>query len=238
MALYVIGDLHLSFSSDKPMEVFGEHWESHFDKIKADWVARVSESDTVIIPGDVSWAMTFANAKADLEWIDALPGKKVIFKGNHDLWWVSKTKMISVFEHIEFVHNAFSVYNHIDSISGEPIKIALCGTRGWICPGEDFTGNDEKIYRRELLRLEGSIKMARDEGYTQIIGVLHFPPTNERKEASGFTEIFEKYGIEQVVYGHVHGKQNFKNAINGKFREIDYHLTSCDFLDFKLLQLL
>lgn len=238
MALFVIGDLHLGFSSDKPMEVFGAHWESHFDKIKADWTEQVTEHDTVIIPGDSSWAMTFPHAKADLDWIDALPGRKLIFKGNHDLWWVSKAKMSAAYEHLSFIHNGFDVYTHKCEETGETKEIAICGTRGWLCPGEEFTPEDEKVYKRELLRLENSIKMALDAGFTEIIGVLHYPPTNERKEASGFTEIFEKYHVKQVVYGHVHGKPNFKNAINGKFRGIDYFLTSCDFLDFKLLKLL
>jgi len=227
MALFVIGDLHLSFGSDKPMEVFGAHWDAHYDKIKADWLDKVTNEDTVIVPGDISWAITFEGAKIDLAWINDLPGRKIIFKGNHDYWWVSKTKMDHVFNKIEFVHNSFAAYGNL----------AICGTRGWICPGDAFTDDDEKIYKRELMRLENSILQALKAGYTKIIGVLHFPPTNEKKEPSGFTEIFQKYAITQVVYGHVHAKSNFKNAINGNFHDVTYWLTSCDYLDFKLLQL-
>ena len=228
MALYVIGDLHLSFGGDKPMEVFGAHWDAHYEKVKNDWLEHISEIDTVIIPGDISWAITFEGAKIDLEWIHQLPGKKIIFKGNHDYWWVSKTKMDPFFDSINFVHNSFGVYE----------DYAICGTRGWICPGEEFTLEDEKVYKRELMRLENSIRQAQAKGFDKIIGVLHYPPTNEKKEPSGFTELFQKYDIKQVVYGHIHGKSNFRNALKGNFNGVNYHLTSCDFLDFKLLQLL
>ena len=226
MALFVIGDLHLSFGADKPMEIFGAHWDAHYDKIKEDWLEKVSALDTVILPGDISWAISFEGAKIDLDWIEALPGKKIIFKGNHDYWWVSKSKMDRVFDQIEFVHNSFATYE----------DIAICGTRGWICPGDGFTAADEKIYKREVLRLENSLKQAVKAGFEKIYGVLHFPPTNEKKERSGFTDLFESYGVTQVFYGHVHAKSNFKNALNGTFRSVNYTLTSCDYLDFKLLQ--
>ncbi|OJV66417.1 MAG: serine/threonine protein phosphatase [Clostridiales bacterium 38-18] len=228
MALYIIGDLHLSFGGDKPMEVFGAQWDKHFDKIKADWLDKVKDEDTVILPGDISWAISFNGAFEDLNWIEGLPGKKIIFKGNHDYWWVSKTKMDPVFKTINFVHNTYGIYE----------DYAICGTRGWICPGDDFSEEDERVYKRELIRLELSIKEAMKNGYSKIIGVLHFPPTNEHKAASGFTEIFERYGIEHVIYGHVHGKSNFRNALKGEYHGVNYYLTSCDYLDFKLLKLL
>ena len=227
MALFIIGDLHLSFGADKPMEVFGAHWDAHYEKIKADWLEKVTDADTVIIPGDISWAITFEGAKIDLDWINVLPGRKIIFKGNHDYWWVSKTKMDPVFDRIEFVHNTYAHYG----------DLAICGTRGWICPGDAFTADDDKVYKRELIRLENSIKQAQKSGFTKILGVLHYPPTNEKKEPSGFTEIFERYGITQAVYGHVHGKSNFRNALNGNYRGVNYWSTSCDYLDFKLMQL-
>lgn len=228
MSLYIIGDLHLSFGEDKPMEIFGAHWEAHFEKIKSDWLNRVAPEDTVILPGDTSWAITFEGVRKDLDWIGQLPGTKIVFKGNHDYWWVSKKKMDAAYPEFKFVHNTFSVYE----------DVAICGTRGWICPNDDFSSEDEKVYKRELMRLENSIKQAVQAGYDKIIGVLHFPPTNEKKEPSGFTDIFEKYGIKTVVYGHVHGKGNFKNALNGNYRGVQYYLTSCDYLDFKLLKLL
>lgn len=228
MALYIIGDLHLSFGGDKPMEVFGAHWDKHFDKIKEDWLDKVTNEDTVIIPGDISWAISFNGAFEDLNWIESLPGKKIIFKGNHDYWWVSKTKMDPVFKTINFVHNTYGVYK----------DYAICGTRGWICPGDNFSEEDERVYKRELIRLELSIKEAIKNGFSKIVGVLHFPPTNEHKSPSGFTEIFERYGIGHVIYGHVHGKGNFRNALKGEYHGVNYYLTSCDYLDFKLLKLL
>ncbi|GAB6107965.1 metallophosphoesterase [Fusibacter bizertensis] len=224
MALYVIGDLHLSFGSDKPMEVFGAHWDKHYDKIKQDWLDRVKPEDTVILPGDISWAISFEGASKDLTWIDELPGRKIIFKGNHDFWWVSLTKMEGKYASIEFIHNSFSTYKNV----------GICGTRGWVCPSDDFTEEDEKIYKRELLRLQFSIKQAQAAGYDDIIGVIHYPPTNEKKESSGFTEIFEKNDIKLVVYGHIHGKSNFKNALKGDYHGVNYQLTSCDYLNFKL----
>ncbi|MBM7562158.1 metallophosphoesterase [Fusibacter tunisiensis] len=227
MALYAIGDLHLSFGTDKPMDKFGENWTLHYEKIKADWTSRVTETDVVVLPGDSSWAMSFSAAEADLRWVDGLPGRKIIFKGNHDYWWVSKNKMTGMYNSIEFIHNDFAVYE----------DYAICGTRGWICPNDAvFTEQDEKIYKREALRLENSIQMAQKAGFQKILGVLHYPPTNDLKDPSLFTELFEKYGIEEVIYGHIHAAVNFKYGVKGWFRGVNYHLTSCDFLDFKLFK--
>lgn len=227
MAIFAIGDLHLSFGTDKPMEVFGAHWEAHYDKIKLDWCEQVTDDDVVIIPGDISWAITFEGAKIDLDWIESLPGKKILFKGNHDYWWVSKTKMDPCYKTITFVHNGYASYGNL----------AICGTRGWTCPGEAFTAEDEKVYKRELLRLENSITQAKRDGYTEILGVLHFPPTNEKKEPSGFTALFSKYEVKKVIYGHIHGKSNFRGALNGLYNGTEYILTSCDYLSFKLFTL-
>ncbi len=227
MALFAIGDLHLGFGCEKPMDIFGEKWENHFEKIKADWIEKVTERDTVIIPGDVSWAMTFEAAKIDLEWIDRLPGKKIVFKGNHDFWWSSLKRMNGVYESITFVHNAFACYE----------DIAICGTRGWVCPNAFmFTPEDDRIYKREAIRLENSILEASKKGYKKIYGVLHYPPTNEKKEASLFTQVFERYHVQEVIYGHIHSKANFKDGLKGMHLGVKYHLTSCDYLDFKLFQ--
>ncbi len=227
MALYVIGDLHLSFGADKPMDVFGDNWLNHHEKIKADWLSKVTPEDVVIIPGDISWAMSFEAAHVDLSWIEALPGRKVCFKGNHDYWWSTQSKMAGKYATIEFVHNAFAVYE----------GIALCGTRGWLCPNEvKFDEDDLRIYKREILRLENSILAAKKAGYNNIYGILHYPPTNDKKHPSGFTEIFEKHGVKEVVYGHIHAKANFKYGLNQVFNGVSYHLTSCDFLEFSLFR--
>jgi predicted phosphohydrolase len=228
MAIYAIGDLHLSFGVDKPMDVFGENWILHYEKIKADWLARVKPEDTVILPGDISWAMTFESAYIDLAWIDSLPGHKIIFKGNHDYWWSSKRKMSGVFGTLTFVHNDYAVVG----------DTAICGTRGWICPNTTkFEAEDEKIYMREGMRLEHSLKAAKDAGYERIIGALHFPPTNELHEPTVFTSLMTKYGVEKVVYGHIHSNPFFKTALQGSYEGVLYYLTACDYLSFKLLAL-
>ncbi len=227
MSIFVIGDLHLSLNTDKPMDIFGDSWHNHHEKIKADWLSKVTEEDCVILPGDLSWAMSFKEAETDLGWIDELPGQKVAIKGNHDYWWTSKTKMDNQYKSIHFIHNSFESFG----------DIAICGTRGWLCPNEvQFDEQDEKIYKREAARLETSILKAKEAGYDQIIGVLHYPPTNEEKAPSLFTACFENYGIKTVVYGHIHGG-DFDRAIQGLHGGVNYHLTSCDFLEFKLLTL-
>lgn len=227
MGLFVIGDLHLSFGSNKPMAIFGEGWIDHHEKIEEDWKLKVGPEDTVILPGDSSWAMTFDEAYVDLKWIDQLPGKKIVFKGNHDYWWGSIKKMTGVFSTIEFVHNSFAAYG----------DVAICGSRGWTCPNTvAFDENDEKIYRREAMRVENSILMAKKAGYKTLYGVLHYPPTNDKKDPSAFTEIFEKYEVKEVVYGHIHSKTHFKDGLKGAYNDVNYHLTSCDYLDFKLFR--
>lgn len=229
MALYVIGDLHLSFSSNKPMDVFGSAWDNHHEKIKKDWLKKVKEEDTVILPGDTSWGISLDEAKRDLDWINQLPGKKIIFKGNHDYWWTSKKKMDPLYPQMTFVHNTYALYEY----QGE--AIAICGTRGWLCPNRNkFTDEDERVYKREILRLEHSIASAQKDGYHRPLIAMHYPPMNDQMESSGFTDMFKKYHIQEVVYGHVHGTEHFKQAPQGDFDGITYHLTSCDFLDFKL----
>ncbi len=229
MSLFSIADLHLSMSREKPMDIFGGWWINHTETLENHWISTISEMDTVIIPGDISWALKFEEAKQDLDWLSALPGRKILVKGNHDLWWTSIQKMQNLYNNIEFIQNSSAVYQ----------GYALCGTRGWLCPGESgFDVHDDKIYKRELGRLEFSLASARNRGCAKIIGILHFPPTNERLEPSGFTELFEKYQVEVVVYGHLHGEEAYKYGLQGNRNAVDYRLTSCDFLACKPLQLL
>lgn len=228
MAIFVIGDLHLSFGEDKPMDIFGDHWLDHYSKIKSDWLDRVGPEDTVILPGDISWAMTFEKADVDLKWIDQLPGRKILFKGNHDYWWSSLNKMNGSYQTLTFVHNTYACVG----------DIAICGTRGWTCPNTNvFTSEDDKIYKREAMRLETSLKQAKEAGYEKIIGVLHYPPTNDAKEGSLFTSLMSQYEVGHVVYGHIHGKAFYKMALIGEFEGVHYQLASCDYLGFKLLEL-
>lgn len=218
MALYGIADLHLSFSTDKPMDIYGPAWENHTEVLKREWTEIVKEEDTVIVAGDISWGLKLSEAMADLEWIDSLPGKKVMFKGNHDPWWTSVSKLNRISDRMFFVQNTFYPYE----------DFAVCGTRGWLCPGSsDFKAHDEKIYAREQLRLRASLDAAKKAGYDKIIGVMHFPPTNEKKEMSAFVDIFNEYGVGKVVFGHLHGETK-KTVPDVFYGNTEFSLVSCD----------
>ncbi|MBQ2746856.1 MAG: metallophosphoesterase [Firmicutes bacterium] len=231
MAIYAIADLHLSFDEtiDKPMDIYGGRWINHAEKIKEDWEQKVTPDDTVIIAGDISWALKLNEAIPDLDWIDALPGKKVLIKGNHELWWTGVGKLNKMYDSMYFLQN--TCY--------EAEGYAICGSRGWICPGtDDFSADDTKIYERELLRLEMSLKQAEELGYKgKIIAAIHYPPTNENQQPSGFTKLFEKYEVEHVVYGHLHGKEIWKRGLKGVFNGVRYELVSQDYTDGQLIRI-
>ncbi|MBF8982079.1 metallophosphoesterase [Lutibacter sp. B2] len=229
MSIFVIGDLHLSLSVDKPMDVFGPHWANHHEKIKSHWIEMIKDDDLVLIAGDISWAMNLDEAMVDLEWIHKLPGKKVLVRGNHDYWWASITKMNKLFDDMVFLQNDSFMYENI----------AICGTRGWLCPNENkFTEKDKKVYERELKRLELSLDSAIKKDCENIIAMSHYPPTNDKLEPSGFTQIYEKYNIKKVVYGHLHGKESFEVGLQGVYNGVEYYLTSSDYLEFKPLKIL
>jgi len=229
VALYAIADTHLSFTVEKPMDVFGGVWTDYIEKIRENWVALIKPEDVVILAGDITWAMRLEEADADFEFLDQLPGQKIVLKGNHDYWWSSVKKMQTRWPNFKFLYNNFQVYS----------DVAICGTRGWVCPGSNgFTEKDEAIYQRELLRLENSLKQAKAAGFQRIIGVLHYAPTNEKMESSGFTELFERYGVELVVYGHLHTEFGFKAGIAGNFSGVEYRLVSADYRAFIPLCLL
>ncbi len=221
MAIYIIGDLHLSFSSEKPMDVFGKHWLNHYERIAADWQARVAADDLVILAGDNSWALSLQEAAADLAWIDALPGKKIMLKGNHDYWWTTLKKMRNAVKTIDFLQNnshAFAGYS-------------IVGTRGWDVP-PNLTGDsaDTKIYLRECNRLKLSIAAAAP--HLEKICVLHYPPFDDAGQPTPMIEIIEQSGIKQVYFGHIHA--NYQAVKQGVVNGISYRLISCDYLDFKL----
>ncbi|SNS74472.1 hypothetical protein SAMN05446037_101944 [Anaerovirgula multivorans] len=229
MALYAIGDLHLSNNVNKPMDIFGCHWIKHDEKIQEDWYNKVGENDTVLIPGDISWGMNIQEASSDLEWIEKLPGHKILLKGNHDYWWSSISKLNSAFSNMDFLQNNFFTYE----------DYAICGTRGWICPNnKKFTQQDKKIYYREVQRLKISLDQAGKSKFNKIIVMLHYPPTNDMLEDSLFTEVLKNYDVEMVVYGHLHGEDAYNGGLQGEHHGITYHLVSCDFLDFQLMKLL
>lgn len=223
MGLYAIGDLHFSFASPKPMDIFGEQWKEHDKRIMENWKKIIGPEDTVLIPGDISWGMRLTDAAADLDIIDSLPGRKVLLPGNHDYWWKSSSKLAGHYPGMKFLKNDASVWK----------DWFLCGARGWTCPNDTaFTAEDEKIYRRELIRLRLSLDCAMGQGAEKILVMLHFPPVNEKHEPSGFTELFSQYPVKEVVYGHLHGETSHRMALEGEREGIRYHLTSSDYLDF------
>ncbi|WP_304942336.1 metallophosphoesterase [Vallitalea guaymasensis] len=222
--IYAIGDLHLSFSNDKPMKVFGQHWDKHYIKIKNDWEKRVKDDDLVLVPGDISWAMKLEEAREDIKFISQLPGRKILVKGNHDYWWNSLSKVSTMYKELDFIQNNSIIYKNI----------AICGTRGWICPNETkFTKDDEKLYNREVNRMEIALKSIREQ-VDKIYVMSHFPPTNDKLEPSDFTRLYKEYNVDKVIYGHLHGEESFKMGLQGVVDDIEYILVSCDYLDFKL----
>ncbi len=229
MSLYAIGDLHFSTAVNKPMNIFGDNWDNHEEKIINSWKSKVNEEDTVLIVGDTSWAINMNEAEADLNIIHSLPGKKIYVKGNHDYWWTTVAKLNKLYDDMSFLQNNFYQYE----------EYAICGTRGWICPNDvKFTEDDEKIYKREAHRLKLSLDAANKAGFKKVIVITHYPPTNDKLDPSLFTEIYESYGVEKVVYGHLHGKESFKMGLKGIRNEVEYNLVSCDYVDFNLIKIM
>ncbi len=223
MSLFVIGDLHLSFAREKPMDIFGDNWKNHEKKIEDNWKKLVTCEDTVLIPGDISWGLELEDAKPDLDFINELPGKKILISGNHDYWWSSTSKVQSRYPEMKFLKNEHTFYE----------DIAICGSRGWICPNDSyFTEHDRKIYNREQIRLRLSLDSAMRRGAKRIILMMHYPPTNDKKENSAFLDIIGEYPVETVVYGHLHGTAFFGAGLQGVVNGIEYHLVSSDYLDF------
>ncbi len=225
MAIYAIGDLHLSFGSEKPMDIFGEGWVDHHIKVKEHWDQNVQPEDTILITGDTSWGLKLEDAIEDIKWLQGLSGRKILVKGNHDFWWQSIGKMEKMFPDICFLQNNHYVYE----------DYVICGTRGWMLPNDyNFKKDDLKIYERELLRLRLSLDSAKNETDKKIMVMMHYPPINNENLDSEFVKIFKEYGVETVVYAHLHGKESHKTSIRGDYDGIKYSLTACDYLDCKL----
>lgn len=220
MSVYTISDLHLSFSADKPMNVF-RGWENHIERLTANWKRLVKDEDTVVLVGDFSWALKLEDTLEDFKYIESLPGTKIIVKGNHDLWWSTKKKLEEFFAKNEIksvkilFNNAFLVEN-----------IAICGTRGWFY---DCKETDNKIILREAGRLEVSIKSALELGGTPVV-FLHYPPVYADYKCGEIIEVLEKYNIKKVYHGHIHGA-GFNNAVN-EYGDMHLKLVSCDCIDF------
>ena len=235
MSLFVIGDLHLSTlaSTNKSMEVFGRRWAGYIDKISKNWKAIVNPDDTVIIPGDISWALSLEEAESDLKFIDLLPGRKIFLKGNHDFWWSTLSKMKSFFEKksittIEFLYNnAVVVENFI-----------LCGSRGWYQDNDNEKAhqdnNYEKIIARECIRLRLSLdegkKLKEENPEKELIVFMHFPPCWNKFECREFIDVLKEYQVGRCYFGHIHGNYTAPRYIN--YDGIDFIIASADYLEF------
>lgn len=222
MKVFAISDPHLSFTADKPMSIFGDVWENHWDRIEADWRAKVTEEDIVLLAGDISWGMTLEEARKDLDAIGALPGKKVYIRGNHDYWWNGISKIRAALP-----AGSYCIQNDAMRFG----SVVICGTRGWTVPeiGTSLSADDEKILKREALRMEMSLKCAeklRTDG-DMLIAMCHFPPFDSRYSPSVFTELFNRYSVDKVVYGHLHGSRSRAELYVNR-GDIEYYLTSCD----------
>ena len=233
MAIYTIGDLHLSFNENKPMSIFGENWEGYEEKVKENWTKLVKEEDMVVLPGDFSWSMYLKDTYKDFEYLNNLPGKKLLLKGNHDYWWSTVNSMRNYikenhFKNIDFIYNnAYEFEN-----------IIIVGTRGWAF-GED--AESKRMLQREMARLELSIKNG-IENYgenKEIIAFLHYPPiinqNIQNNEMNEFIRILKKYDIKKCYYGHLHGTA-IKEAVEGEYFGIVFKLVSADAIQFNLVK--
>ncbi len=230
MKIFAISDLHMSTNTNKPMDIFGGNWVGYLEKIFEDWTEKVTDEDLVLIGGDISWAMDIDDAKIDIVTLSSLKGKKILIKGNHDYWWSGIGKVRDILP-----ENFYALQN--DSIRFD--GVVICGSRCWSVPGSpDFKEQDEKIYNREIERLKLSLKSAKklqQEG-DKLIALVHFPPFNVHRESSAFTEIFKEYGVDSVIYGHLHGKNVRADRLVIK-DGIKYYLTSCDQTENKLTEI-
>ena len=227
--IYAIGDLHLPGSLDKSMDLFGPHWEDHFKRIQDHWKKTAREQDIILIPGDISWAMTLEEAREDMAAIGCLPGTKIMIRGNHDYWWKGVTRVR------EALPEGLHILQHDGMTVGEYL---FAGSRGWDRPqGDSPEPDDEKIYKRELIRLEMSLQYARKlDPHKRLVAMCHYPPTDHSGAVTPVTELMAAYQVSDVVYGHIHGYA-CAGAFNGTVSGVRYHCVSCDCLGFKLLAL-
>lgn len=223
MALFAIADLHLSLGTDKPMDVF-EGWKDYVPRLRKNWDAAVGEEDTVVIAGDISWAMKLQDAVLDFQFIDSLPGRKLILKGNHDYWWSTKKKIEDFlaehhFSSIGVIHNNASAVG----------SLAVCGTRGWLYDAE--SAEDKKIVNREVGRLNTSLDAGEKTGKKPVV-FLHYPPMYDGVECREIMDVLVARGVGECYFGHIHGAAAAKRTPAGVYRGVRMHLISCDYLGF------
>lgn len=228
MALYAIGDLHLCLGAPKPMDIFGGAWVGYMQKLQ-DGIADIGPEDTTVLLGDLSWALDLAEAREDFAWIDQIPGRKIILKGNHDYWWSTASKFYKFCE-----ENGFSNQFVLNNNHYEYEDCAICGTRGWFFEEERSGAHDEKIFKRELLRLETSLQSA---GSLPKIVFLHYPPKYKGYECPEIIDLLKRYNVRQCYYGHLHGPSHAL-AMEGLWDGIDYKLVSADRLNFRPMRIL
>lgn len=231
--VYIIADLHLSGSVDKPMQVFGPEWDNHAERIRENWMERVREEDIVFLPGDFSWGIDLEEALADFRFLESLPGTKVLSKGNHDYWWTTVSKMQQFLESngilsVEFLHN------NARAAQG----MIVCGTKGYQWNNQDSTAQNEKLIHREACRLELSLEEGmrlrqKLPGYeeAELIAVMHYPPVVVGQKNEHFLEILQTYGVKRCYYGHIHGAAK-ASALTGWYQGVEFSLISADFLSF------
>ncbi|MBQ8238445.1 MAG: metallophosphoesterase [Oscillospiraceae bacterium] len=223
MALYAIGDLHLCLGAPKPMDIFGGAWVGYMDKLK-EGMSVITEDDTTVLLGDLSWALDLETAAQDFAWINEIPGRKIILKGNHDYWWSTVAKFNKFCEANGFRDTYLLNNNHF-----EYGDWAICGTRGWFFEEDRHGAHDEKVFKRELCRLEASLKSA---GERPKMVFLHYPPRYRGYECREILELLEKYGVRRCYYGHLHGGSH-KLAMEGQWDGVEFRLVAADYIDFK-----
>ena len=223
MALYAIGDLHLCLGAPKPMDVFGGAWVGYMDKLR-EGLSVIGPGDTTVLLGDLSWALDLPGARQDFAWINEIPGRKILLKGNHDYWWSTAAKFEKFCEENGF-SNLYLLNNNCYAYG----DYAICGTRGWFFEEERSGQHDEKVFKRELLRLEASLKAAGDRPK---LVFLHYPPRYKGYECTEILKLLEDYEVRRCFYGHLHGGSH-KLAMEGQWDGVEFRLTSADYLGFK-----
>ncbi len=222
MSLYAIGDLHLSLESGKPMDVFGGNWENYVEKLRAGF-SGLTAQDICVICGDITWAMSLKEASSDFGFINELPGRKIVLKGNHDYWWTTAAKAYAFFRRngfdtIDVLHNNCYFYG----------DTAICGTRGWFYEEESGGEHDKKIMNREIIRLEASLRLA---GEAEKICFFHYPPVYKDYTCHEILELMQRYNVKTCCYGHIHGAGH-RFAIEGQYGGIDFNMVSADHIGF------
>lgn len=223
MALYAIGDLHLCLGAPKPMDVFGGAWVGYMEKLR-EGMGVIGPEDTTVLLGDLSWALDLQAARADFAWINEIPGRKIILKGNHDYWWSTAAKFQKF-----CLENQFSNMNILNNNFYEYEGYAICGTRGWYYEEKRSTEHDEKVFRRELIRLEASLKAA---GELPKLVFLHYPPRSKGYECPEILELLSRYEVRRCFYGHLHGPSH-RLALEGIWDGVEYALLAADFINFR-----